>query len=84
MKKCKRCLNKPEVTEEEIEKMVSEIKSMKGIRLVAEDEFERRFGICQNCEKLEYGTTCMLCGCVMQVRARLADGKCPYPKNRKW
>lgn len=72
------------LSEEEIAKMVDEITNMRGVRLVSEDEYERRFSICRACEKLEYGSTCMLCGCVMQVRARLLDGKCPYPKGGRW
>lgn len=84
MTKCKRCLVKNEVTDEVIEKMVDEVRAMKGVRLVSEAEFERRYSICRECEKLEYGSTCMLCGCVVQVRARLENGKCPYPKHGKW
>ena len=84
MKKCRKCLGKSEISAEEIEKMVDEVRNMKGVRLVGEEEFERRFAICEQCEKLEDGVTCMLCGCVMQVRARLLDGKCPYPKGGRW
>ncbi len=64
--------------------MVEDVRSMRGVRLVPEPEFERRFGICMSCEKLEDGSTCMLCGCIMQVRARLADGRCPYPGGGRW
>lgn len=64
--------------------MVNEVINMRGIRLVSDAEYEKRIGICMDCDKFEYGSTCMLCGCVMQVRARLKDGKCPYPKQKKW
>ena len=64
--------------------MVNEVINMRGIRLVSDTEYEKRIGICMDCDKFEYGSTCMLCGCVMQVRARLKDGKCPYPKQKKW
>ena len=84
MKKCRKCFGKSEISPETIEKMVDEVRSMKGVRLVCEEEYARRFVICEQCEKLEDGATCMLCGCVMQVRARLADGKCPYPKGGRW
>jgi len=82
--KCKRCGLKTVISGEEIEKMVSEITKMKGIRLVDEETYNKRFEVCKGCEKFEYGSTCALCGCVMQVRARLKDGKCPYPKKKKW
>lgn len=77
MKKCKRCLTKPTLTEEDISKMLEQVCAMPGIRLADENVYEKRMEICGGCEKLEYGTTCMLCGCVMQVRARLLDGRCP-------
>ncbi|MGM9936706.1 MAG: DUF6171 family protein [Candidatus Ornithomonoglobus sp.] len=82
--KCKRCGLKTVLSEEDIARMVNEVRSMKGIRLAEDDEYKRRISICAECEKLGYGSTCALCGCVMQVRAMLADGKCPFPKNRKW
>ncbi len=84
MEKCKRCNQKTVLSDTDIEKMVNEVTGMKGIRLVDMTEYQRRINICKACEKFEYGSTCMLCGCVMQVRARLVDGKCPYPKMKKW
>ena len=84
MAKCKRCGIKTILSEADIEKMVSEIRSMKGIRLADADEYRQRLEICRSCEKFEYGSTCSLCGCVMQVRALLRDGRCPYPHRPKW
>lgn len=81
---CRRCAAKTSLNGTDIEKMVKEVTSMKGIRLADNAEYERRMRICAECEKFEYGSTCTVCGCVMQVRARLADGRCPYPKNKKW
>lgn len=81
MEKCKRCAAKTSLGAEDIEKMVEEVTSMRGVRLAEETLYKKRLGICAECEKFMYGSTCMLCGCVMQVRAYLADGKCP---NRKW
>ncbi len=80
MRKCKRCGLKTVLNEEEINKAVEQVTRMKGVRLASEEEFKNRFAVCAECEKLEYGSTCMLCGCIMQVRARLADGKCPAKK----
>lgn len=80
MAKCKRCGLKTVLNEDEINKMVERIKSMKGVRLVGDEIYRERIGVCLVCDKLEYGSTCISCGCVMQVRARLADGKCPLKK----
>lgn len=84
MAKCKRCAVKTALSEADIERMVSEVRSMRGIRLVDEEKYAKRLGVCGECEKFEYGSTCALCGCVMQVRALLRDGRCPYPKTPKW
>ena len=84
MAKCKRCGLKTVLSNDDIEKMVGEVRAMRGVRLVDEAEYARRLAICGGCEKLEYGSTCSLCGCVMQVRAMLLDGRCPFPKKSKW
>ncbi|MBQ3426712.1 MAG: hypothetical protein IJH37_06140 [Clostridia bacterium] len=83
-RKCKRCGLKTVLSEEDIEKMKAEVRAMRGVRLVPDDEYVRRLGVCLSCEKLEYGSTCTLCGCVVQVRAMLRDGRCPYPGKSKW
>lgn len=81
MARCKRCDLKTTVSQEEIDKMVDEVKAMKGIRLVSEDKYKERFQTCMECEYFFYSSTCNVCGCVMQVRARLQEGKCP---KKKW
>lgn len=81
MEKCKRCAAKTVLTDADIAKMVDEVTSMKGVRLAENGVYEERFAVCSSCDKLLYGSTCGVCGCVMQVRARLSDGRCP---NKKW
>lgn len=80
MARCKRCGLKTVLNEEEINKMVDEVKSLRGIKLADEDVYQARTAVCGECEKLEYGSTCMSCGCIVQVRAILSDGKCPLKK----
>ena len=77
MRNCKRCSLKTVLSEEDIQKAVERVKAMKGVKLVDEESYLKRYSICKSCDKLEYGSTCMMCGCIMQVRARLSDGKCP-------
>lgn len=81
MDNCKRCGLKTVLTEDEIKKMVEEVTSMKGVRLIDDNTYNSRFSKCQECSDFMYGSTCGVCGCVMQVRARLVDGKCP---KKKW
>ena len=81
MAKCKRCGLKTALSEDDIQKMIDEVTSMKGIRLADEDTYKARFDKCMECDSFMYDSTCAQCGCVMQVRARLSDGKCP---KKKW
>lgn len=82
MDRCKRCGLKTVLNKEDIEKMLGEIKSMKGVKLAEDSVYKARLNVCRNCEKLEYGSTCMACGCVVQARAVLKDGRCPMKKWR--
>ncbi len=54
--------------------------ALKPEDLASDDEYERRLGICQGCEKLNEGT-CMSCGCYVELRAAAKISKCP---TRKW
>ena len=81
---CKRCGLKTVLTADDVEKAVEQVRVMKGIKLADDETYNKRLSICRECDKLEYGCTCMLCGCIVNVRAVMADGKCPYPKKSKW
>ena len=50
MAKCKRCGLKTVLSEDDIQKMVEQVTSMKSVRLVSSDVYENRFDICQNCD----------------------------------
>ncbi|HIT84657.1 MAG TPA: hypothetical protein IAA60_02000 [Candidatus Ornithomonoglobus intestinigallinarum] len=84
MNRCRRCGNGPNVSTEDIKKAVDAVERMKGFRLADADTLSRRLNACRECEKLGYGSTCMVCGCLVEVRARLANERCPFPKNNKW
>ena len=80
---CKRCSLKTVLSDAEVAPMVKEVMAS-GMRLVDEEEYSRRLRVCMECEKLAYGTTCMLCGAVVQVRCLMERGRCPFPKTPKW
>ena len=42
----------------------------------------RRLLACAVCPDLLYGTTCRHCGCLVEVRSRLADTDCAAPVSR--
>ena len=44
--------------------------------LVSQEEHDRRLEICQKCEHFRDGR-CMLCGCIMKWKTRLASLHCP-------
>ncbi|WP_416292941.1 DUF6171 family protein [Paenibacillus illinoisensis] len=52
--------------------------------VVQDKEYERRLSCCANCPGLLYGTTCRYCGCLVQVRAKLAESTCPFPYESRW
>jgi hypothetical protein len=45
-------------------------------------ERDRRLSICASCPDLLFGSTCRNSGCLVDVRARLADRACPAPAPR--
>lgn len=67
----------------EIERLVAEYFGGRGPVALAEDaEAERRLAVCCACPDLLYGSTCRWCGCLVEVRARLAAYACPAPSPR--
>jgi len=77
MAKCKRCGLKTALDDTDIARMIDEVTQMNGVTFVTDAEYNRRISFCAECEKLQYGSTCMLCGAVVQVRCKLEKGKCP-------
>ena len=86
--KCKSCLNdtasKGSLTQEQIDDAVLKLAKNKKIKLVSDDVYEFRLLQCRACKYLEYGTTCLKCGCYVQIRARLSGVGCPLSKEDRW
>jgi hypothetical protein len=82
--RCKGCSANVHMPSEDIRKMVDEIVNSDEFSIVSEKAYEERLKECNNCEYLQYGTTCMQCGCIIQVRGLLADKDCPHPKRSRW
>ena len=85
---CKSCTenikaNMP-ITQDEVKVAIDKLARIKKIKFVSDSIYEFRLQQCTNCKYLEYGTTCLQCGCLVEIRAKLIDGKCPYPKISKW
>ncbi len=76
---CVRCLLREYDEEAYISKLLRVIRLMKPREKASEEETARRLGICKECDKLEMGT-CLACGCYVELRSALKNGKCPYKK----
>jgi hypothetical protein len=75
---CKGCSADVKVTGEQIQRLLSKIKTDACV----EDElYAKRLKACESCTSLAYDSTCMHCGCLVQVRAKLKDKGCPHPHH---
>lgn len=81
---CKGCARKSIMTPEEIYIKYVKPLNLDKKKIVAEEVYNERLSVCMSCEGLYYGTTCRFCGCLVQVRAKLKNSKCPYPYAPKW
>ena len=84
MRKCKACSASVQVSESQIDEMLNTIINNNEFQLVKEDIYETRLDACFNCNYLEYGTTCLQCGCIVQIKAKLLESTCPCPQQSKW
>ena len=84
VKKCKACSASVHVNDEEIQKAIDRLLKTGKVKFVNDDVYMKRLSECGKCSHLEYKTTCMLCGCLVALRAKLATGTCPFPKASKW
>ena len=71
------------VSEAEVKRMLGEMK-LSDAQMVSEDVYHARLAICRSCDSLQYATTCRHCGCLVVLRAWLADKHCPEPDGGKW
>ena len=44
----------------------------------------RRLAGCRDCEYLSGYGTCLMCGCLVRVRAVHAAARCPHPIQGRW
>jgi len=80
---CKSCDPALRMTAEEIAKVFHGL-AVRKVKLADRAEYERRLRICGNCPDLRGGTTCGHCGCLVEVRAKIAASSCPAPGSSFW
>ena len=83
-KECKGCSSSVKISDEEIEKMFGDLKKVKKVNVISQKVYEQRIASCQECKYLDFGTTCRQCGCIVEIKAKLAKGECPYPGSSRW
>lgn len=81
---CKGCRGSVRVPDSQIKEMLEEIINGGNFNSVSDEVYEKRLILCGNCKYLEYGNTCLQCGCIVHIRARLQSGTCPNPGAAKW
>jgi hypothetical protein len=79
---CPACVLSVRLGEGEVERITAEYFRDRPLVLTGKSEQGRRLAICAACPDLAYGTTCRHCGCLVEVRARIAAKACPAPVPR--
>jgi len=80
---CKGCTASVHVEDRQLERILRALEA-RPEQCVDQATYEARLRICETCPSLAYDTTCMHCGCLVAVRARLKDKACPYPGQARW
>lgn len=80
---CKGCSDSYKVTEQQIARVLSS-PMFQSEQSVPDDIYERRLKACDACPALLNGTTCSVCGCIVQISAKLKNRECPKPGDRRW
>lgn len=81
---CKGCSASVRLVSEDIKAMIDEVLSSGNFKVVEQELYNKRLAQCSDCKYLEYNTTCMQCGCIVQVRALLEEKSCPQPGKTRW
>jgi len=81
---CKACAASVRIPPREVERILAEFLREHPQRLAEDETYTLRLASCRRCPDLLYGTTCRHCGCLVAVRARLAEKHCPDPRGRAW
>jgi hypothetical protein len=83
-RKCKACSTSVRITNDAISEMINTIINSNQFEIADDKSYNYRLEQCLSCNYLQYDTTCMQCGCIVHVRAKLKNSTCPYPQKAKW
>ena len=77
---CKKCLLADIDRDAYTEKLMEYIAAVPEDKRADEEEYQRRLGICKQCEQL-YDGMCAVCGCYVELRALKPNAYCPSEKK---
>lgn len=78
---CKKCLIRESADQQDIYRTIREyIDNLDSNIKVVDTIYEKRLGICRECDMLLTGM-CRSCGCYVEMRAVIAKNNCP---RKKW
>jgi hypothetical protein len=81
---CRGCTATVRLAPGEVQRLlVSYLADHSSAALVDEVTYSQRLKACDTCADLVYGTTCRHCGCLVAVRAKLAEKGCSGVRD-KW
>ena len=78
-RRCIRCLLR-DLAEEDQRDLKKYLDAIREEDRAAEELVEKRLAICRGCDKL-MEATCEACGCYVEFRATMREGRCP---KKKW
>ena len=81
---CRGCHIRVRLPADEVARLLDQYLREHPGPVVGDELYGDRLATCRACEALEYGSTCRHCGCLVQVRAKLAGGRCPHPGGSRW
>ncbi|MCZ8511846.1 DUF6171 family protein [Paenibacillus filicis] len=81
--RCKGCDDRYRITPDRVERLMAAFRPEPDA-CVTEQVYELRLQSCASCPRLSDGTSCSVCGCIVQIRARLKAKECPHPNGSRW
>lgn len=75
---CKKCLLQ-DLEKAERQKLETYLAAIKDSDKVDNTLYQNRLDVCRGCDYLS-DATCHACGCYVEFRAAVKQGKCPYKK----
>lgn len=79
---CRACQPTVRLAPGEVDRLLRQYLAERPVPLADSACVARRLAVCGRCPDLLYGTTCRHCGCLVDIRARLAGTSCPAPLER--